>query len=1308
MKYKLGQSYLLPVKEVINENKRVFYKVEANGKEYNILLFDFQKEDEKPDNIACIVKEIREGEPLFVQDTQPLLLKLYKENESYPFWVKKDCSYLPNPYYEISDWNNFTFKLPAIGLEKLNLRQRVECRVKSVLGGKIQLELIQKKDRTYSLPFIGLDEILDQVDTSVKVKGCLNKIFQKHKWFKESKGAYNDENEEWIMMSVSVLDKNMDQWVASRKCRHWYLLDIFKRVCIYLLEDSDILLRCSENERERHQTMLSQAAQHADVYQEAIEMVRRNIHVSQTDIILAKMKKSEFLYEPDRRLKVLMCLFSLDRSLMESKMLLIFDIIIKGKKENWMREPFRSAFIEMLDLFIRQNRNKIDRLAVIASDEDAQNLKNLIVALAIQLLLMNEKDNLDRQLSRAMFYRYLTYVGGSKSEVLLEKAFRCLTEVEQGKLDFKWNEVLDLTMLAIRTSSILPPSSDKSTFMQSYSGKYSKLQILDGKIELYALNRKGKQVAALPDNMLPWHNIQVYLNGTVEAIGSKKVELLAYQRFWTDIENAVVNNATDVLVSKLDKKKIKPEVGDEVTIRVKSQDFEDPSHFVFEIEDPAYYGVGRLAIRNIVKYNALVDESAFCDNDGRPYLLKAKVLSTDGEGNLNFVITDLMNDFVRECISVGDETVCLVTDIIPNGCLCVSENGYSMCVPIEEEELVPGQYIKAEIANVRSNGTVEGTFLFKTNGNFVVKDVFEDLILSYADEKVYENETVEKEVEQQQEVMMEFDYVMELINILDRKAVLEVDYITAYNYLAFVRVLTLLIKDSENTRYYTERMRLIQMLQYFAINGSVERIKLDELTNNYSMMINNYPMLQSKLHELQMVACMDMPEKNDTVWKLMSETSDEHLYNLCCLVLSYNSLKGFGLYRERESIKKKINEVLNIRIDREEPEYFGEENQHREFKTSTVYPSNNSMRPDLNLQTVDIMKVICGFLNAEGGILYLGVNNEGVAAGLESDLHFFGSKDRLDLHIRNNIAQRLGIDANSRIKVSTSEKNDRYVYAIQIEPSIKPVELDGVVYQRQGTSTWPLLGDDLEMFKRRRVEELAKYLDGNTSPLEMGVENPESLPAIEPEVVKELVKEGFEVSAERTSIATSVIRENPVKDWEENYGVDTVCYLHLLPGNEYTVTYDEYWDDVELSLCIKNGDDFLVIGYETGKIIKVPVSQIVDKKERAKYKRNTEKVIFACPVRKGDLLYTEVKGNNGEIFMRLDDVSVLKEGKILDCGEKIVSVELDSLVRCEVLLPVHKEALRKIYNLKPTQLGHQVNNPWCLSEAQYVQELLKK
>ena len=50
------------------------------------------------------------------------------------------------------------------------------------------------------------------------------------------------------------------------------------------------------------------------------------------------------------------------------------------------------------------------------------------------------------------------------------------------------------------------------------------------------------------------------------------------------------------------------------------------------------------------------------------------------------------------------------------------------------------------------------------------------------------------------------------------------------------------------------------------------------------------------------------------------------------------------------------------------------------------------------------------------------------------------------------------------------------VYALEIQPSQKPIELDGICYQRQGSSTWPLLGDDLEMFKNRREDEVNRLL----------------------------------------------------------------------------------------------------------------------------------------------------------------------------------------------------------------------------------------
>lgn len=622
-------------------------------------------------------------------------------------------------------------------------------------------------------------------------------------------------------------------------------------------------------------------------------------------------------------------------------------------------------------------------------------------------------------------------------------------------------------------------------------------------------------------------------------------------------------------------------------------------------------------------------------------------------------------------VSICDEIICLVTDVKNSFCLCVSEYGYTVQVPITDDmsDIEAGNYIRVQIDNIRSTGTIEGVFLYKAIESFTVKDAFENLIMNYADDKVYEVVAQDKEEEeQQQEVMMENEYVSELINIIDRMAVLDNDYIKTYNYLAFARLLTYLVKDSDAAVYYSERMRLIQMLQHFAINGRVEQRKLEELTSNYSMMISNYPMLQSKLYELQLMACMDIPERNDMVWKLMSESNDEHLCRLCRLVLGYNSLKGFGMHNERESIRKKINEELNIQVDGDEPEYFGEENQTREFKTTTVYPAGNSMRADVKVQTHELMKVICGFLNAEGGTLYLGVNNEGVATGLDNDIDFFGGKDKLDLHIRNNIVQKFGNDANARIRIRTSEKNKKYVYALDIQPSPKPIELDGICYQRQGSSTWPLLGDDLEMFKSRREEEVKKLL-GKIEIVKDSQEADNTTIAITTgnNTEKNPIKEALEIKSNITPIATSVLRENPVHSWEDNYGTDMACFLHFLPNGEYMITQDEYWEETELSLCIKEDDEYIVVAYDNAKIIRVPVTQVIDKKERVKYKRNKNKVVFACPVKRSELIYTEVKGPNDNNYMRLDDILRIKEGKITDGGERFSVVDNDGLVRCEIL-----------------------------------------
>ncbi len=1307
-RFKKNKIYTLPVKEIRAENTRSFYIVEADGEEYAIPLFEFQKDDPTPERLSCLVKDVHDGVPVFTQNFAPIIARFYEEAKVYPFWVRNDFTQIPNGYYEVADWNGLYFRLQFYGNAKLHVRQRIECRVRSLRENKLCLELVNKGDGGRKIPFLRLRDILQAVHVEPGVLVWADRLFRKSKLFKDAREAFLCDNEEWIVIAIKSLAKNMDLWVVAGNKRNSLYLNLFRNVCIYLLEDSDTLTKCTEQERKAYQTMLSDAIEDTYIYEEAVRLIAQNGHVQCIDSLLRKMQKSGYLYHPERKLKMLMCIFNLQPDIMEEKMQVIFDTILTGDKANWRTEPFRSAFISMLSLFIEKKRIHIDRLSSIENEEAHENLTRLIKALAIQLLLANERDHFERQLNRAMLYRYLTYVKGSKKEVLFEKAFDSLTDAVQYKLEFGWNEVHDILLLAIRLSSSFSDNRQKkTTVMQTYNGLNCRLQIMNGNIYIQS-SEKAKLFPCLPEKMLPWHNIQIFLpeNKDLSVSGTGK-ELSNYQKFWKNIEYSLLNSpAAQKAVRK--NKKLKAEEGEEVYIRIVHQDTANPDYFICTIEDDSLCGEGYINVRNIVRYNIYVDESSFFDENGRPYLLRAKVLSINSEGDLNFTMLDYVNAFVRECVNIGDIVRCIVLDTFNGVYLCVSEDGYSLQLPLgTEEPLNPKDYIEVSISNVRSNNTVEAEFERKIIDSFTVKNAFDNLICSYAEGRVYEEAVGEQDLEQP-EVTMEKTYVEEIIHIIDRMAVLEKNYILTYNYLAFTRILALIIKNRDWAVYFNERMRLLQMLQHFVINGKIDEERLKELGQTNRDMINNYPVLETKLLELQIVGCMDNPEQDAFIWNIIASTANNRLSQLAKLVMSYNSLRNFDMSKEREAIRTKISEVLNIRIKMPESVYLGEENQCQEFKTSIVYPADNHMRADLRRQTLEIMKVICGFLNAEGGTLYIGVNNEGVVAGLYMDMAYFkGNRDAFDLHVRNSIVSYMGNEANSLVRASFTSYAGKWVYVLEIQPCPHPVRVEGIVYQRQGSSTWPLLDEALDSFLSLRNTEAEPSVqpvsaaDENT-PAEAETDTGTAEKAKE----EKTAKPAMMPDEKESQIETSALRENPIHSWDDNFGVESVCYLHFLPNYTYKVTPDVYWEKADLTLVIRTGEEYVVLVYENGEALKVPVSEILDKKFNSKYKRcKCSRLVFACPAKGTDALLWSVRNSSGLRCLRLDDVALLKRGTMSDFGEPVSTVENMGVVQCEIIASKHFHNLKKIHNMRKTQIGGILSEEWGQEELAYLRKL---
>ena len=146
------------------------------------------------------------------------------------------------------------------------------------------------------------------------------------------------------------------------------------------------------------------------------------------------------------------------------------------------------------------------------------------------------------------------------------------------------------------------------------------------------------------------------------------------------------------------------------------------------------------------------------------------------------------------------------------------------------------------------------------------------------------------------------------------------------------------------------------------------------------------------------------------------------------------------------------------------------ESQTVEFKSTARWNIQAGKR-DKKLDFV-IIKTVCGFLNAEGGHLLIGVTDDGEVIGLAEDMQTLGSRrnrDGYELFLRQLLDKNLSVptagivsitfatvDGLDICSVSTSS-SDRPVFAKPTDGGTSPTEF----WVRTGNATKRLHGDDM-------------------------------------------------------------------------------------------------------------------------------------------------------------------------------------------------------------------------------------------------------
>lgn len=119
-----------------------------------------------------------------------------------------------------------------------------------------------------------------------------------------------------------------------------------------------------------------------------------------------------------------------------------------------------------------------------------------------------------------------------------------------------------------------------------------------------------------------------------------------------------------------------------------------------------------------------------------------------------------------------------------------------------------------------------------------------------------------------------------------------------------------------------------------------------------------------------------------------------------------------------------------------------------------------------------ISKSVCGFLNAEGGKLLIGIDDNGTPIGLTHDMKTLGrkpNKDGYELFLRQHIDNSLSVKTAAAVRISFVEFEGKDVCVVSVAASGKPVFAKASAgsqepyefWVRMGNATKQLHGDDM-------------------------------------------------------------------------------------------------------------------------------------------------------------------------------------------------------------------------------------------------------
>ena len=1128
MTYEIGKKYEFKRSEfdVSKEYGRVTFIIPnpASATPFRVKPFEFQANN-IPEKIICTYR----GGDRFEQEQNTYVPELYAVGQEYRFRVMRFDSG-SGTYSLRDDINGLTFFPIDLGKHRFKRFERVQCRVLSTEGGWLKLEPVAipaPQRRAFSFENV---MALPQAAPfrRLKVKSDLSDVAT----LAEAASMFANGDSHWPITAMQIIAKNIPQWLAKAPERRAPWLQRLIDLTVALIESTDYITHFPVEERYGCRRALSDLVRGFEDYQRACALIADNADERMVKDTLATLRNSGWLYEPERKMRLLMAIFTLRNSYAHTYIGEIFSIIRSRHDDEGFMHLFKKGLSTMLSIYISNERKFLD-------PRNRQGTRDLIMALAIELLLTCDTDNAEWNAHRGLLYTCAILLLRQPASSLPRKALECYAERFDRPLEFSWRDLDDINFLCYNKLMTGPasPSADVKEIAVFESDKATMIVGPKGLSLMPAvISNTTKTAASYP--VIKDCPFSIQLNGRLTEKPGVSDTPGRQHPMWTEAERMLFDpekypGVPASTASRPKNVKAYPEAGDEVMIRIVRQDPETLHMFHCEITDDFHTGRGTITTRDIVAYPVKAFTSTF-EKDGEPLLLRAKVLDTDGEGNCTFSMRSAMTAFsgslAREDRDSGEEIPAVITEVSEDRIWAVSNYGYPVMIfnkdgRYDDLKIHKNDAVYLTVTKVSYYAQTDGLFIngriesvdesrHRDDNYRYVENCLQYILEEYAGGKTWQRPADETPADEEHDdnlTLLDSDdtdriylrpgalsYISQLLNIMVA-ADGDNDLPRSYWLLQMSHLIAATGGDLYRASFIEAKTDLIEALAKFAADGRIDAPTVDQLDRRCRQFADDDGDLELRLTVINLLGRLDQLQPAEGLLDIATAMTDSgDLENtitakLARLVLSYNMLRGLKMTQPRALVMAGIYDLLSLPkpSDVDITQLNVREDQTHEFKQSLIFPADNKMRPDEKRQAREIMEVICGMLNSrDGGTLYLGVNNLGVPVGLHDDFVYLNSgfsdydpldiEDKFSLAFTHWIRTWLGVTQDGvtiypdLVTLQYDDIADKRIARVTVRPFPgMAVMSDGTVYVRQESSTVPIkLKREQTAFAKKRREEL--------------------------------------------------------------------------------------------------------------------------------------------------------------------------------------------------------------------------------------------